>query len=70
MCEDLVFTSLVSMITTVLKVDHARVIDTSLVFKYSGANNSRIPSLLNLCKVKRVNTLFLCSNLEIDRYKI
>ncbi|XP_056843430.1 small RNA degrading nuclease 3 [Raphanus sativus] len=34
----------------VLKVDHARVIDTSLVFKYSGANNSRIPSLLNLCK--------------------
>ncbi|KAG2327214.1 hypothetical protein Bca52824_009942 [Brassica carinata] len=34
----------------VLKVDHARVIDTSLVFKYSGANSSRTPSLLNLCK--------------------
>ncbi|KAJ0239095.1 Small RNA degrading nuclease 3 [Hirschfeldia incana] len=34
----------------VLKVDHARVIDTSLVFKYGSTNNSRTPSLLNLCK--------------------
>ncbi|KAF8049139.1 hypothetical protein N665_2285s0006 [Sinapis alba] len=34
----------------VLKVDHARVIDTSLVFKYSGAHSSRTPSLYNLCK--------------------
>ncbi|CAN7050860.1 unnamed protein product [Brassica rapa subsp. trilocularis] len=34
----------------VLKVDHARVIDTSLVFKYTGAYSSRTPSLLNLCK--------------------
>ncbi|CAN8251411.1 unnamed protein product [Cochlearia groenlandica] len=34
----------------VLKIDHARVIDTSMVFKYSGASNSRKPSLNNLCK--------------------
>ncbi|XP_048592779.1 small RNA degrading nuclease 3-like isoform X2 [Brassica napus] len=34
----------------VLKVDHARVIDTSLVFNYTGAYSSRTPSLLNLCK--------------------
>ncbi|CAH8335617.1 unnamed protein product [Eruca vesicaria subsp. sativa] len=34
----------------VLKVDHARVIDTSLVFKYPGVHNSRTPSLLKLCK--------------------
>ncbi|XP_024007211.1 small RNA degrading nuclease 3 [Eutrema salsugineum] len=34
----------------VLKIDHARVIDTSLVYKYSGASSSRAPSLNNLCK--------------------
>ncbi|KAK3022322.1 hypothetical protein RJ639_046180, partial [Escallonia herrerae] len=32
-----------------LKVDHARVIDTSLVFKYDGPNHRR-PSLNDLCK--------------------
>ncbi|VVB18225.1 unnamed protein product [Arabis nemorensis] len=34
----------------VLKIDHARVIDTSMVFKYDGAPTSRRPSLNNLCK--------------------
>ncbi|XP_057481296.1 small RNA degrading nuclease 1-like [Actinidia eriantha] len=34
----------------VLKVDHARVIDTSLIFKYENGANFRRPSLNNLCK--------------------
>ncbi|XVE87068.1 hypothetical protein DITRI_Ditri18aG0086600 [Diplodiscus trichospermus] len=34
----------------VLKVDHARVIDTSYIFKYEGAPIHKRPSLNNLCK--------------------
>ncbi|XAR74025.1 Exoribonuclease II [Bertholletia excelsa] len=34
-----------------LKLDHARVIDTSLIFKYGDETNFRRPSLNNLCKV-------------------
>ncbi|XP_059296325.1 small RNA degrading nuclease 1-like [Lycium ferocissimum] len=33
-----------------LKIDHARVIDTSYVFKYQGQASNRRPSLSNLCK--------------------
>jgi RNA exonuclease 1 len=33
-----------------LKLDHARVIDTSLIFKYADESNFRRPSLKNLCK--------------------
>lgn len=33
-----------------LKLDHARVIDTSLVFKYADGSNFRRPSLNDLCK--------------------
>ncbi|KAK6778671.1 hypothetical protein RDI58_025389 [Solanum bulbocastanum] len=33
-----------------LKMDHARVIDTSYVFKYQGQTSNRRPSLSNLCK--------------------
>ncbi|KAH0721818.1 hypothetical protein KY289_006250 [Solanum tuberosum] len=33
-----------------LKMDHARVIDTSYVFKYQGQISNRRPSLSNLCK--------------------
>ncbi|KAL4567204.1 hypothetical protein LXL04_022780 [Taraxacum kok-saghyz] len=34
----------------VLKIDHSRVIDTSLVFKYWSGSNFRRPSLNDLCK--------------------
>ncbi|PSR87958.1 Small RNA degrading nuclease [Actinidia chinensis var. chinensis] len=34
----------------VLKLDHARVIDTSLIFKYENGASFRRPSLNNLCK--------------------
>uniref|UniRef100_A0A1J3FLV9 Small RNA degrading nuclease 3 n=1 Tax=Noccaea caerulescens TaxID=107243 RepID=A0A1J3FLV9_NOCCA len=34
----------------VLKIDHARVIDTALVFNYAGARTSKLPSLNNVCK--------------------
>ncbi|XP_010503682.1 PREDICTED: small RNA degrading nuclease 1-like isoform X2 [Camelina sativa] len=34
----------------VLKIDHPKVIDTALVFKYSNARKLRRPSLNNLCK--------------------
>ncbi|ESQ45510.1 hypothetical protein EUTSA_v10010950mg [Eutrema salsugineum] len=34
----------------VLKIDHPKVIDTALVFKFSNARNSRKPSLNDLCK--------------------
>ncbi|EOX91536.1 hypothetical protein QUC31_003156 [Theobroma cacao] len=34
----------------VLKIDHARVIDTSYIFKYLDASISKRPSLNNLCK--------------------
>ncbi|KAL8124958.1 small RNA degrading nuclease 1-like isoform X2 [Apium graveolens] len=33
-----------------LKLDHARVIDTALVFKYANGSHSRRPSLTDLCK--------------------
>lgn len=33
-----------------LKLDHARVIDTALVFKYANGSHSRRPSLSDLCK--------------------
>ncbi|XP_016497164.2 small RNA degrading nuclease 1-like isoform X1 [Nicotiana tabacum] len=33
-----------------LKIDHARVIDTSYVFKYRDQPSNRRPSLCNLCK--------------------
>lgn len=36
---------------TALKLDHARVIDTALVFKYANGSHSRRPSLSDLCKV-------------------
>ncbi|XP_048335468.1 small RNA degrading nuclease 3 isoform X5 [Ziziphus jujuba] len=39
----------------VLKVDHAWVIDTSLIFKYSDGPTFRRPSLNNLCKVPETN---------------
>ncbi|CAA7034596.1 unnamed protein product [Microthlaspi erraticum] len=34
----------------VLKIDHARVIDTALVFNYADARASKLPSLNNVCK--------------------
>ncbi|XWS29783.1 hypothetical protein CRYUN_Cryun24cG0060000 [Craigia yunnanensis] len=37
----------------VLKIDHARVIDTSYIFKYLDAPFYRRPSLNNLCKAIR-----------------
>ena len=39
------------MMITVLKIDHPKVIDTALVFKFSNARNSRKPSLNDLHKV-------------------
>ncbi|KAE9449688.1 hypothetical protein C3L33_18410, partial [Rhododendron williamsianum] len=38
---------------TALKLDHARVIDTSLIFKYADETSWRRPSLKNLCKAIR-----------------
>lgn len=43
---------------TALKVDHPRVIDTSLIFKYS--NGNRRPSLNNLCKASFINFVCTC----------
>lgn len=53
---------------TALKMDHARVIDTSYVFKYQGQSSNRRPSLSNLCKVSHVfnfiRYIFPCHNLS------
>lgn len=40
---------------TALKVDHARVIDTQLIFKYQDVSSRGRPSLNNLCKVRAQN---------------
>lgn len=40
--------SAICLLLTALKLDHARVIDTSFIFKSS---DGRSPSLNNLCKV-------------------
>ena len=38
------------ILSAALKVDHARVIDTSFVFKYGDETTKRRPSLNDLCK--------------------
>lgn len=44
-----------------LKIDHPKVIDTALVFKYSNARKPRRASLNNLCKVKSIINEFSSS---------
>ncbi|KAL5547249.1 hypothetical protein UlMin_006936 [Ulmus minor] len=43
-----------------LNIDHAWVIDTSFIFKYSGGPINRRPSLNNLCKVQKLGAPHNC----------
>lgn len=59
----------VLILMTVLKIDHARVIDTALVFNYAGARTSKLPSLNNVCKVKHVKKSFYYSSESDPEYE-
>lgn len=56
------FLFIIILLFTALKIDHARVIDTAYIFKYSDGPIFRKPSLNNLCKAsftKLANLTFI-----------